>query len=170
MSGKSGDRVYFSPNHEFRVDRPEMLAGSRNVSDSMKPEVTIVNFSLDNAYWSAFGIYTVAWYKDIKNISKDNFITRSKANIEFIISNKYKSQGHFQLVKTGETTVNGNQALSFNATGDLDGIKATWQGDVINFGDRIAIVSMLVPDDADLPNPPSEIYEDFVNSLERTEN
>ncbi len=49
----------------------------------------------------------------------------------------------------------------------LDGIQTDWFGTVIEFKNRIAIVSVVIPPKPHWKKQPKEYYNDFVNSLEQ---
>ncbi len=172
LQGHEAGGIYTSPDGEFSVMAPR-IGAEQIVDGSFGANNRYVDFSMDG-FWMASGLYSVEWYKLDKPYADDaHFVEVAKDSLPKEVARDFGES--FKPVETEVTQVNGRTAVRVVAEGVRDKLDAYWVGTAINFGDRVALVTLLAPKDTPQQRGPASRseavswhdYPAFINSITR---
>ncbi len=164
LKGTFENGVYVSPDSEFFVEAPNLIA--LNVQDGRVGDSKyFVDFVIGKYYWTGGG-YSAVWYKLDKPFESDlEFLDQTKTFLPSYVNGTVgEGVGLFKVSEEREIEVRGKKAYQVVATGSKDRIPAYFVATSINFGDRAAIGQVLIEFEKGIP---WDEYNKFIDSISK---
>lgn len=142
MKGRIEADRYISPDGEFSVALGRDWGPSQETLFADRVLVDLA-FRRDPAAVGVFGLQTIEWLKLPKAIGFEEYRSGVAALASEHVAKRFGPTASFALREGAVVREKPQPAYRFVATGTVENRPASWQGEVLLFGDRLAIVSVV---------------------------
>jgi hypothetical protein len=142
MKGRIEADRYISPDGEFSVALDRDWGPSQETVFVDRVLVDLA-FRRDPAAVGVFGLQTIEWLKLPKVLGFEEFRSSVAALASEHVAKRFGPTANFTLHEGAVVREKPQPAYRFVATGTVNNRPASWQGEVLLFDDRVAIVSFV---------------------------